>query len=171
MSCSCLTLTRRTVLALGAALTATGFAPFGARAAGKAEALLLSCMDYRLLDDIGRYMTGQGLDDKYDHVILAGAALGADNTKFPAWPTTFWQHLDTAIKLHGISRVIIMDHRDCGAYRVILGRDYASDPTLETQVHAKVMHRLGAKIARKYPSLSREYFLMALDGSVETIAP
>ena len=174
--CGCQDITRRHLLKLGAfgAGLAVGGAllrPLGALAAGQAEALLLSCMDYRLLDDVARYMSAQGLDDKYDHVILAGASLGADNTKFPAWVTTFWQHLDTAIALHGVSRVIIVDHRDCGAYRVILGKDYAGDKPVETTVHAKVMRRLGAKIARTYPSLKREYLLMALDGSVETIAP
>jgi len=174
--CDCHRLDRRRFLglgAIGAGLVVGGslLRPLGALAAGQAEALLLSCMDYRLLDDVARYMNAQGLDDKYDHVILAGASLGADNTKFLAWVTTFWEHLDTAIALHGVSRVIIIDHRDCGAYRVILGKDYAGDPPAETTVHAKVMRRLGAKIARRYPALKREYLLMALDGSVESIAP
>ena len=46
-------------------------------AAGQADALLLSCMDYRLLDATARYMAAHGLKGKYDHVILAGASLGA----------------------------------------------------------------------------------------------
>ena len=38
--------------------------------------LLLSCMDLRLLDEIVAYMDGRNLTDRYDHVILAGAAWG-----------------------------------------------------------------------------------------------
>ena len=52
-----------------------------ARAATTTDALLLSCMDFRLVDDIERYMSGRGLRDKYDHVVLAGASLGAITDK------------------------------------------------------------------------------------------
>jgi hypothetical protein len=55
------------------------------RAAGQTEVLLLSCMDFRLVDDTARYMKTRGLTGKYDHIILAGAALGALTEKFPAW--------------------------------------------------------------------------------------
>jgi hypothetical protein len=40
---------------------------------GQAEALLLSCIDYRLPGKIARYMEGRGLAANYDHMILAGA--------------------------------------------------------------------------------------------------
>ena len=39
--------------------------------------LLLSCMDYRLIQATERYMDRRKLRRKYDHVILAGASLGA----------------------------------------------------------------------------------------------
>jgi hypothetical protein len=42
----------------------------GLRAAGQTEALLLSCMDFRLIDDTARYMASRGLTGKYDHIIL-----------------------------------------------------------------------------------------------------
>jgi len=67
-------------------------------ASGKSEALLLSCMDYRLVDDTERYMSGRGLRDKYDHVILAGASLGVVSEKYPSWSKTFWEHLEVAIQ-------------------------------------------------------------------------
>lgn len=70
--------TRRNFLKLaalgGSASLLASFVPSTAQAAGGTDALLLSCMDYRLVDETERYMTGRGLRDKYDHVILAGAA-------------------------------------------------------------------------------------------------
>ena len=115
--------------ALGGGATLLASAPFlpEARAAGGTDALLLSCMDFRLMDDIERYMSGRGLRDKYDHVVLAGASLGAITDKYPAWNKTFWEHLGIAIQLHHIHTVIVMDHRDCGAYKVILGAESLSD--------------------------------------------
>ncbi len=65
---------------------------------GETDALLLSCMDYRLVDDTHRYMSNRGLCDKYDHVILAGSSLGAVTDKYPAWNRTFWEHLDVSIE-------------------------------------------------------------------------
>lgn len=140
-----------------------------APAAHGTEALLLSCMDYRLIDDMVKYMDGRGLTDQYDHVILAGASLGALTSEFKDWNKTFWEHLKISIDLHHINRVIVMDHRDCGAYKVILKADFAKDPTLEENVHAKYLRDLKQAIQKKYPKLEVETLLMNLDGTVQTI--
>jgi carbonic anhydrase len=149
-------------------LTATSWLP-EARAAGGTEALLLSCMDFRLMDEIERYMSGRGLRDKYDHVILAGASLGAITEEYPAWNQTFWEHLDIAIKLHNIREVIVMDHRDCGAYKVILGAEHTKDPNVERDTHAAHLKKLKGMINEKFPKLEVETLLMALDGKVEEV--
>ncbi len=141
-----------------------------ARAAGTTDALLLSCMDFRLMDDIERYMSNRKLRDKYDHIVLAGASLGAITDKYPAWSKTFWEHLDIAIQLHNIHTVIVMDHRDCGAYKVILGPGHAKDPQTEKDIHATQLKKLKTQITAKYPKLKVETLLMALDGKVEVIA-
>lgn len=154
----------------GASLLAAVLPTSNVLAAGQTEALLLSCMDFRLMDDIERYMSGRGLTDKYDHIVLAGASLGAVTSKYPAWNKTFWQHLDIAIKLHSIHKVIVLDHRDCGAYKVILGEDFAKDPAKETAAHTAQLKSLSASIKKKYPKLGVELLLMALDGKVEVIA-
>jgi hypothetical protein len=164
---------RRRFVALasaGAGALLTWSAPRIARAAGAADALLLSCIDYRLTGKVSDYMTAQGLAGKYDQTILAGAALGAVTHKYPDWGRTFRQHLGIAIELHGIHEVIVIDHRDCGAYKVILGHDYARDPAAETRIHAEMLHRLRREILHEHPKLGVRLGLMALDGSVEPIA-
>src|SRR5207302_500056 len=108
-------------------------------AAGKIDALLLNCMDYRLTGATTRLMTQRKLAGQYDQITLAGASLGAKNDKFPAWGATFLDHVQVAIDLHHIHKVVVLDHRDCGAYRVILGRDLAADPKEELAVHAAQM--------------------------------
>jgi len=157
------------VLGGGVSLLATPSLLPEARAAGATDALLLSCMDFRLMDDIERYMTGRGLRDKYDHIVLAGASLGAVTDKYPAWNKTFWEHLDIAIKLHDIHTVIVMDHRDCGAYKVILGAAHANDHRVETDTHGVQLKKLKVLINKKYPKLKVETLLMALDGKVEAV--
>ncbi|MGC2857575.1 carbonic anhydrase [Novispirillum sp. DQ9] len=159
----------RVALGAGAALLST-VAPRAGRAAGTAEALLLSCMDYRLIDDIVRYMDGRGLRDRYDHVILAGASLGALQDRNVAWGQTFWDHVDVALRLHHIGRVIVMDHRDCGAYAAFLGPDHARNADSEFQAHATRMRALREMILARHPALAVELLFMALDGTVETVA-
>ena len=158
-----------TTLGGGAALFSV-VRPQRALAAGEADALLLSCMDYRLTDETARYMAGRGMKDKYDHVVLAGASLGAITTKYRAWGTTFWEHLDVAIALHQVPKVIVLDHRDCGAYRTILGEDLAGNPPREMTVHAQQLHALREAIKKRHAKLDVELLLMALDGKVETVA-
>ncbi|MBL8672343.1 MAG: hypothetical protein JNK11_16910 [Alphaproteobacteria bacterium] len=161
--------------ALGAAIAVPmavsgSMLPTPARAAGDTEALLLSCMDYRLTDDIVRYMGRRKLTDKYDHVVLAGASLGALTDKYPNWGKTFWDHLEVAIQLHHIHKVIVLDHRDCGAYKVFLGPDAVKDAATERSAHEKQLKALGAEIKQKHPKLATELLLMSLDGKVELIS-
>ena len=137
------------------------------RAAGHTEALVLSCMDYRLVDDTEHYFAERGIKDKYDHIILAGASLGAVTDKYPAWNQTFWDHLGVAIQLHNITKVIVLDHRDCGAYKVIIGEDFGKTPEKETTVHTAQLNKLMQQIKAKYPSLEVELLLMDLAGKVE----
>ena len=161
---------RLATLSTGVALFAVaGLRPAGAATDKPLDALLLSCMDYRLMDDVERYMAERGLADKYDHVILAGASLGAITNVFPSWQQTFWDHVDIAITLHNIQRVILLDHRDCGAYKVLLGETHLATPNIEKATHAEQLAILKQRIHARNPQLAVETLLMALDGSVEVL--
>lgn len=169
----CRMIDRRRLLAglgiAGAALSG-GIVPRAAWAAGGTDALLLNCIDYRLTAATTNYMTKHKMAGKYDQVVLAGAALGAKNDKFPAWGTTFWDHVQVAKDLHHIHEIIVIDHRDCGAYKVILGEDLAGDRKKEFEMHAKVMRALRDEIAKRHSDLAVQLFLMDLDGKVEKVA-
>src|SRR5205823_12350399 len=98
-----------------------------------------------------------------------GASLGVATDKFPAWAETFWQHLDIAIQLHQIQRVIALDHRDCGAYKVAFGQDFGQDPAAETAIHTGTLTTFRDLVKQRRPELEVELLLMGLDGLVETI--
>lgn len=158
------------VLGSGVSLLAVMTEIPAARAEGQARTLLLSCMDYRLMDEVERYMLRRGLYHSYDHIVLAGASLGAITDKYPEWSRTFWDHLDLSVKLHGIHTVMIMDHRDCGAYRELLGQDYAKDAQKETIAHSTRLTQLKSMIIEKYPKIEVETLLMSRNGDVEVIS-
>ena len=159
---------RTLVLGAGAALLTTLAAP-GAQAAGHVDVLLLSCMDYRLMDELAAYMDSRGLKDAYDHVILAGASLGALADKRPGWGRTFFEHLDVAIQLHQVRKVMVIDHKDCGAYRVFLGEAAVATPAKELEVHTLYLRKLRGLILKRHPKLEVELGLMGLDGRVQSI--
>ena len=138
-------------------------------AGGAVEALVLTCMDYRLMNETAFLLNERSLVNKYDQVILAGATLGVATDKYPAWADTFWNHLDLAIKLHSIKRVIAINHRDCGAFKLVFGKDYGKLPDEETEIHTKVMTNFKKLVEKKQPIIKVELLLMWLDGNVQPI--
>ena len=154
-------------LAGGALVTGIGADP--AQANGTARALMLSCMDYRLVDDLVNFMELHGLQDAYDHVVLAGAALGVVHAAFADWHATFWQHLQVARDLHGIEEVIVIDHRDCGAYRIALTEAAVDTTEKETAAHRQHMQEFARQVGERHPDLRVYGVLMALDGTGENI--
>ena len=77
--------------------------------------LLLGCIDYRYPRRTVDAMHRIGPGIPYDQFILAGASLGAC---VPAWQAVLIQHVQAALKLqHQIEHIVILDHRDCGAYQ------------------------------------------------------
>ena len=132
------------------------------------EALVLNCMDYRLVSAMADYLQRRGLRGKYDQVTLAGGAIGVMSDQTAAWAETFWQHVALARSLHSICRIIVIDHRDCGACKAIVGPDCADVREEETATHMKWMEALADEIRTREPGLEVELVLMDLDGSVET---
>jgi hypothetical protein len=158
---------RRHVLALGAA----GFALVPVPAfAGHADALVLTCIDYRLVDDAVKFFDAKHLTNDYDQVSLAGASLAAVSDKFPSSNAAFWDHVQIAKTLHHITKLIVLDHRDCGAYKVAFGDKFAAEATAETAQHKAVMAEFKEALVKKFPDLGVEFYLMALDGTAEAVA-
>ncbi len=154
-------------LAVGAAGLAALSRP--AMAAADIEALALTCIDYRLIDDAVRFFNSMKLRNEYDQVELAGAALAAVSPKFPSSNQAFWDHVAIAKTLHNIKKVIVVDHRDCGAYKVAFGDAYAGKGEAETAQHKGVMLEAQAMLKAKFPDLGSEFYLMALNGKAERI--
>lgn len=142
-----------------------------AAASGKADAILLSCMDFRLIDELGTMMNQMQYHNSYDHVVLAGAGLGAVHPKFQPWHGIFWDHVGLAVDLHGVREIVVINHRDCGAAKMVLGEEVIADPGTELAAHSKIITDFSKVAAQKYPQLLVKGFLMGLDGTVERLRP
>ena len=135
-----------------------------------AEVLVLNCMDFRLIGAVSDYLKSRGLEGKYDQITLAGGAIGVMSDQTEPWANTFWQHVALARKLHGIRKIIIIDHRDCGACKAFVSPDCADQRDRETAIHTQWMKALAREITNREPNLEIELLLMDLDGTVEPVA-
>ncbi len=146
--------------------------------------LLLTCMDLRLLDEIIQFMNHDNLANRYDHVVFAGAALGAlgapcAKSDFSHWKKTFFDHLGAAVELHRVEDVYILEHRNCGAYHTVFGacRNYGDsekEQAAEEACHLKYAQLLQQEIedwAKQHNiKLRVTKFLMGLRGQVSLLS-
>jgi carbonic anhydrase len=131
------------------------------------EAMVLSCIDPRIIDPVHNYMSARGLDGKYSQFTIAGAAIAAEAKAFAHWHQTFWDNLAASIELHKIKMVIAIDHRDCGAARIAYGPASIADLSAETDTHKRVLTSFRQEVQHKHPGFGVETGLMALDGSIQ----
>lgn len=150
----------------GAGAAATLLSREASSATGKYDAMLLTCIDPRFPEHTLNYMRGRGMAGKYSQISLAGAAIAVVAPPFKDWRSAFWDNLGASIALHAVPRVIVLDHRECGAAELAYGREAVSSPDKENETHEKVFEKFRAAIKERHPRLAVETALMALDGSV-----
>lgn len=161
---------RRLLHVAAGGCTALVLAPWHAFAAsGKYEAMVLACIDPRLQDPVSKYTAGRHLTGKYSQFTIAGASIGVVAPAFKDWHKTFWDNLGASIQLHSIEKVIVINHRDCGAAKIAYGEAAVADPTAETKTHRTALAEFRQQLAARHPQLGVETGLMALDGTFEVI--
>jgi len=131
-----------------------------------AKYMLLACIDFRFIDNINYFGRLIERDDTYDMFILAGSSLGYNGiTGFTGWNTIFEQHVDLAIQLHDIQVITILDHMECGAYKLQYGPDAMKD---EERLHVENLIQCAQTLKALYPNLEIETFLINVEGTVIT---
>jgi len=126
---------------------------------------VLSCIDYRIIAGIATELNARGLEGRWDQFTMAGAALGAQQTKFPSWSQTFWDHLGLVRTMHEVRTLVIVNHLDCGCAH-LLHPHTQGDMAAERVVHADSMAKLEAAVKAKYPDMRVETLLVDMTGSV-----
>ncbi len=133
------------------------------------EAMVLACIDPRLQTPVSQYTAGRDLTGKYSQFTIAGAAIGVVAPAFEAWHETFWQNLAASIQLHGINKVIVINHRDCSAAKMAYGEEAVATPAAEAKTHLIALAEFRQQLAGRHPKLGVETGLMALDGTFEVL--
>ena len=129
--------------------------------------MVLSCIDPRFQPIIYSYLKKKKLIGKYSSFTIAGSAIGVTANKFKRWHKVFWDNLSISVKLHNIKKLIVINHRDCGAAKIINGKNEFSDIN-ETKVHRNSFQKIKKTFKKKYPKLSIELKIISLNSKVET---
>ena len=128
--------------------------------------MVLSCIDPRFQPIIYNYLKKKKLSGKYSSFTIAGSALGVTAYKFKRWHKVFWDNFETSVKLHNIKKLIVINHRDCGAVKIINGKKEFSDIN-ETKVHKNSFKKIKKIFRKKYPKFSIELKIISLNSKVE----
>ena len=132
----------------------------------KYQAMVLSCMDPRFQPIVFNYLKKKKLSGKYSAFTIAGSAIGVTANKFKKWHKVFWDNFKTSVKLHNIKKLIVINHRDCGAAKIIIGKKEFSKIN-ETRVHKHSFQKIKKIFKKRYPKLKIELKLISLDKKIE----
>ena len=132
----------------------------------KYKAMVLSCIDPRFPPIVFNYLKKRNLNGKYSSFTIAGSAIGVTAPKYRKWHKTFWDNLETSIQLHKIKKLIVINHRDCGAAKIINGKKNF-DNFHETKIHKSSFNKIKKRFKNKYPNLNIETILIRLNKTVE----
>lgn len=114
----------------------------------KAQALIISCIDWRFQKMIGQDMAGRGFDGNADRISWPGASWDFENVN---------QAAKLSIQLHDPEEVLIYEHEDCGAY----GMDNSEE------THRANAQKLALELQSTKPEIKVTTLIAAFDGIKE----
>ena len=132
----------------------------------KFKAMVLSCMDPRFQPKVFNYLKKRRLIGQYSAFTIAGAAVGITHNKFKKWHNTFLDNLLTSIQLHKINKLIVINHQDCGAAKIVNSKK-GFNKDIEEEIHKNSFKKLKNILKKKFPKLYYEFYFMTLKGSVK----
>jgi carbonic anhydrase len=123
-----------------------------------AKVFLITCMDFRLLDDINETMKDKGYDRNYDQYIVAGASLGFVQEKYSYWGKAALDHLEIGMNLHHLRKIIFIDHLDCGAYKKFYPEMHGEEE--EIKLHEKNMQKAHDFFKVNFPNMKFHGYIL-----------
>ncbi len=134
----------------------------------KYKAMVLSCMDPRFQPIVFNFLKKKNLNGKYSSFTIAGSAIGVTAAKFKKWHKTFWDNLETSINLHKITKLIVINHYDCGAAKILNGKKKFNDLN-ENLIHKKSFNQIKKTLKKRHKKLKIEMFLISLNKKVKKV--
>lgn len=110
------------------------------------ENLVLMCMDFRFHRRLADVLGFAGYRD-FDLLALPGSSKAI---REQATRGIILESIATAIAVHGVKRVLIVDHVDCRAYG---GSEACSDSDAETRMHESALREAAGVVKERFRDL------------------
>ena len=127
--------------------------------------MVLSCIDPRFQRLVYNHLKKKKLTGKYSAFTIAGAAVGVTHSKFKKWHNTFYDNLATSIQLHKIEKLIVINHKDCGAAKIANGKK-EFNLVNEKKIHQDSFKKLKKEVKKRFPKLKIELNVIGLDSKI-----
>ena len=112
------------------------------------DAIVVHCMDYRLQSHINQWLEEKFAKGSYDRAVMAGGVYDAYDVI---------RQVDISARLHGIAKVVLINHEDCGMY----------GPGGTEERHEEGLDKAEDKIKRLSPHLEVDTYYLNLDSTFE----
>lgn len=127
-------------------------------------AMILRCMDKRLLEKVVDYLRQIGLLGHCYDPARAGAVKDLLNADHAGLADSVWKDIEIGINRGGVNRIILCNHTDCAAYG---GSGQFNSFKEEKEFHIKEMKQTRGLILKRYPNLKVDMVLAIINSSGE----
>ncbi|MDP2934039.1 MAG: hypothetical protein Q8N81_08015 [bacterium] len=132
-----------------------------------AEALVLTCIDFRFHEQIVKLLHERGINS-FDLKCDAGAVKYLVSDEKPAVRDWILENIEIAKRLHHISQVVLINHYDCGAYG---GNSAFESDEAQLVFHREQLAAARTKILVAYPDLAvKTFFAKPVEGKLDLIS-
>ncbi len=132
----------------------------------KFKSMVLSCIDPRFQNFVHNHLKKKKLTGKYSAFTIAGSAVGVTDNKFKEWHKTFYDNLAISIQLHKIEKLIVINHKDCGAAKIV-NQKKKFDSKSEIKIHLNSFKKIKKILKKKFPKLKIEFYVISLNKKIE----
>ena len=127
-----------------------------------AQAIVLSCIDFRFRQPLAEFLAKELNLFEFDHKTDGGGV----KQLLAEGPVKDWilANLEIAFNLHDVSRIILVNHQDCGAYG---GSSNFNSVEKELAFHRNQLTQAALLLKEKYPNMQVQAYLGLLGNSIK----
>jgi len=125
--------------------------------------LIITCSDFRFKTAERALAESAGLTDDYDLIARPGAVRALVAPRTPAARETLEEEIALLLRLHGFTRVLMVNHMSCRAYDDLAGGEW------QRTVHVTHLRSAKKMVESVYAGIEAEGYVVATGGEATRV--